>query len=172
MRENMGIYRGKRLEKSVWDKSEWVVGSFIDSGNHSQVAIFPPVNGASTMRVSDLVRLRMVGVDPDTVGRCVGIPDNIGKMMFEDDIIKMNGNDKDLAVIKFGEFACVSIDPAEKVDKVIGWYYTPLETDALSQVEPFCWDFQINEMWVKETDIRVIGNIHDNPELLERSAEE
>lgn len=101
-----------------------------------------------------------------TVGQYTGLTDKNGKKIFEGDIIRMHGNNNDLAVVEFGEFACVSIEPTEKVDTVIGWHYKPLATDALSKLEPFCWEFQINEMWIKENDIRVIGNIYDNPELL------
>ena len=108
-----------------------------------------------------------VPVDPATVGQYTGLQDSNGKRIFEGDIVRMHGNPDDIAEICFGEFGCVDIELEAKTDRVHGWYYKPLKTDAMSQVEPFCWEFQINDMWIKGTEMVVVGNIHDNPELME-----
>lgn len=105
-------------------------------------------------------------VVPSTVGQYTGLTDKNGKKIFEGDIIRMHGNQDDIAVVQFGEFGCVDIELESITDRVNGWHYKPLATDALSQLEPFCWEFQLNKMWVEQNDIEIIGNIHDNTELL------
>lgn len=146
------LFRGKRLEKDRcgFDDIDWVEGSLIDSGNHGQVAIFPWVKGASTMGLRQLVNLRMVGVDSATVGRCTGLPDKNGRKIYEDDVV----------------------DIGEHIPTVNGLYRVIFDT--------------VNHCWALERDLKhfhnyfsfsdlngfaetseVIGNIHDNPELLE-----
>lgn len=44
------LFKAKRI-----DNGEWVEGSFIDSGNHEQVFIYPHYDGASTMSCRSLV---------------------------------------------------------------------------------------------------------------------
>ena len=146
------LFRGKLV-----DNGEWVEGNLFisDLSNETHILV-------GTRRVT-----MEFEVLPETVGQYTGLTDKNGTKIFEGDIIRIHGNSKDLSVIEFGPFACVLIEPTEKVDEVVGWHYRPLPTDALSQMEPFCWEFQLNEMWIEENEICVIGNIHDNPELLE-----
>lgn len=128
------LFRGKKYRKSVFDQTDWVYGSLIDSGNHEQVAIYPWIDGASTMSVRQLVYARMEGVKPETVGQYTGLTDKNGKKIFEGDIMFAAGN-----VVEFcnGGF-CINGDSSLA-------------------------------LWVKT---EVIGNIHDNPELLKVAPEE
>lgn len=159
MNKNSGLYRAKRK-----DNGEWLMGYMWRGA--SCVYIIPHNLGISyddkTKRISAVAH----EVDPDTICLYSGITDNCGNIIFDGSLIRMHGNPMDLAVIEYGEFVCVSIDPPEKIDRVIGWHYRPLPADAISQVEPICWEFQLNAMWIKENDIRVIGHIHDHSDLL------
>lgn len=106
-------------------------------------------------------------VIPETVGQCTGLKDKNGNWIFEGDILRLNGNKKDLCIVCFGEFGCIDIDSESAVDTVIGWYYKLIETDALSKTEPFCLPIQINKLILSLTKAEICGSVHDNPELLE-----
>ena len=78
-------------------------------------------------------------VDPKTIGQFTGLLDKNGKKIFDDDIIKFRG--KIYLVSWHDKFACFAIFIPNDLDSGLKIY------DA------------------KECEI--IGNIHDNPELLE-----
>lgn len=139
------LFRGKKLETSVFDKTDWVYGSFIDSGNHEQVAIYPWFNGASTMTVRQLVYVGMESVKPETVGQFTGLTDKNGKKIFEGDIVHcVSWMDEANLVVIFedGEFRMVLCEKYKDYIPGCGFYA------------------------IRCFDKEVIGNIHDNPELL------
>ncbi|MBR2927534.1 MAG: hypothetical protein IKC24_00045 [Oscillospiraceae bacterium] len=84
-----------------------------------------------------------VEVDPDTVGECSGVPDKNGKRIFEGDILLLD----DLkGFVNYGTGCfCVRMQ----------------HPDYLCRNNPAI-DIVLNEY----PGLEVIGNIHDNPELL------
>ena len=78
-------------------------------------------------------------VRPDTICQCTGREDKNGKLIWENDIVKIN-NSKVNTVIAFRDFEIICTIPNEK------YYKHRLEYD---------------------TEYEVIGNTFDNPELLE-----
>lgn len=133
------LFRGKKYKTSVFDETDWVYGSLIDSGNHEQVTIYPWYNGASTMSVRQLVYARMEAVKPETVGQYTGLTDQNGKKIFEGDIVDCGYGE--LTVVKWHEESA-------------SFYMQGLEGSN--------WTFDFLE-------VEIIGNIHDNPELLQVS---
>lgn len=96
------------------------------------------------------------GVIPETVGQYTGLMDKNGKRIFEGDVVKITDENvcfDTMAVIEFG-------NPNGLYNW--GWQLKPLEN------KPFAIEIL---HWVDMEDsgafIEVIGNIHDNPELLE-----
>jgi uncharacterized phage protein (TIGR01671 family) len=96
-----------------------------------------------------------------------GLKDSQSVEIYEGDIVQRNNNPKDLAQVCFGEFPVYEMESEEVIDKAVGWYLKVIPTDALSKMEPFCYDSIISNYWNKNTNAKVIGNIYENPELME-----
>ena len=78
--------------------------------------------------------------DESSICQCTGLKDKNGKLIWENDIVKINDSEVN-ALIAFREFEIICTIPSEK------YYKHRLEYD---------------------TEYEVIGNIFDNAELLER----
>lgn len=100
--------------------------------------------------------VNMILVDPETVGMFTGLPDKKGKWIFEGDLCDMSilGNDHILQKITIRNGA-VGFEPVHP-NKV-----HPEDRDWTS-----FWRSEQGDMW-DPNYFTVIGNIHDNPELLE-----
>lgn len=85
-------------------------------------------------------------VIPETVGQYTGIDDRNGKKIFEGDIVSFTR-------INALGYTTKRVGTVKYYDKLPIFYIMATTGDA--------WD------WVECGDIEVIGNIHDNPELLE-----
>ena len=99
----------------------------------------------------------MIEVIPETVGQFTGLTDKNGNKIFEGNIISATaldtGGGEQRAVVCFGNF----IDE-NNGDEYIGFF---IEFDGIKTT--------ITQLAMEECKnrIEVIGNIHDNPELLE-----
>lgn len=137
MRENIGLFRGKRI-----DNGEWVEGNLFENDN-TQFPLF--LIGYVVMSRNEYtggLELNGFGlneVDPDTIGECTGLKDKNCKLIFEGDIVKNRYNK---GVIIYGEWNCGCCYD------VYGW-----TIDILGDMHY----------------VEIIGNIHDNPELLKGS---
>lgn len=170
------LFRGKKYKTSVFDKTDWVYGSLIDSGNHEQVTIYPWYVGASTMSVRQLVYARMEAVKPETVGQFTGLTDKNGKKIFEGDIIRYNTvNDFDChSVVKFGEYEQDGSAGEYNPRDCIGWY---VEVDNFTcpdwaDDDPIYFNDYLKQQNLLEVsdECEIIGNIWDNPELLPKNS--
>lgn len=149
------LFRGKRA-----DNGEWETGSLVSVRQ-----------GCTDERT--FIADKMTGFNtpilPETVGQYTGLTDKNGNKIFEGDILKCHDNPKDLVKVVFDEFGVVDTDTELPVDTVIGWHYEVIPTDELSTVEPFCLSMPLTKSYIEYCHMEVIGNIHDNPELLEAS---
>ena len=137
MREHMGLYRGKRI-----DNGEWVEGNLVDCPQNfrcKRIVNFGCLSaGVITRWEQDVIT--------ETVGECTGLKDKNGKLIFEGDIVRQHGL-KWLVGYQRGTFAVL--------DKKNEMFFAFFEQ----------YDFYKGEYRFPDT-FEIIGNIHDNPELL------
>lgn len=85
-------------------------------------------------------------VDPSTVCQYTGLKDKNGERIFEGDVAKvLQGKDKDIAYVGFENGAFMLYPKTGNIYERTLWEY-----------------------WYNDWDVEVIGNITDNPELLEK----
>ena len=139
------LFRGKRLQGG-----EWVEGYFFKSDINKRAResgkatlIFTPDCDTFIM-VPECHNSFMVV--SDTVGQYTGMKDKNGERIFEGDIAKvLQGKDKDIAYVGFENGAFMLYPKTGNIYERTLWEY-----------------------WYNDWDVEVIGNITDNPELLEK----
>ena len=138
------LYRGKRK-----DNGAWIEGWYIfDTVQDIAWIVRTILNG------DNKPEFYYAEVDPETVAPWSGMRDKDGKEIFRDDIL-MRGDHRTpksnrFCVVKYGEFNCSCCHG------VYGWKLVGNYADIR--------DFE-GDMWSPK--YKVVGNIHDNPELLE-----
>ena len=140
------LFRGKRL-----DNGEWVYGSFCMDARE-QFNGLCGVDGF--IRLYDKIKGKMqtYEVDRETVGQYTGLNDKNGKRIFEGDIVAQNWYDYDEPRDdSFGKVVFCEYDCSFSVMDVNKDGFIPL-----GRCGSYHWE------------VEVIGNIHDNPELLEK----
>ena len=157
---NKILFRGKRL-----DNGEWVEGFFVccksayddETGRTSEIIPYD----ADRIYKGEYSPYDVHEVIFETVGQFTGLTDKNGTKIFVGDVIKTdNGKQKAISVVKYGNFRPKMI--YHMFRNYIG--YEPKQ----DQHGVYC--ETANEQMVlfdSPTCIEVIGNIHDNPELLE-----
>ena len=139
------LFRGKRLQGG-----NWVEGYFFKSDINKReresgkaTLIFTP-DCDTFITVPECHNSFMVV--SDTVGQYTGMKDKNGKRIFEGDIAKvLQGKDKDIAYVGFENGAFMLYPKTGNIYERTLWEY-----------------------WYNDWDVEVIGNITDNPELLEK----
>lgn len=86
-------------------------------------------------------------VDPNTVGECSGVPDKNGKLIFEGDFVKIEKQVKELIRVRDGQVVCRNGCFMIEGNKLPGVFYSLV---GYTHVFRGC----------------VVGNVHDNPDLL------
>lgn len=134
------LFRGKRI-----DNGEWVIGNCIDDGVTGQVFIHTvgkSVNESDKVGEEGCLQFVAFEVAPATICQCTGLKDKNGKLIWENDV--------------------VSYCDCTKEDYVIAW-----------EQNKACFEYQeyscsmMNFDELSGCEVEVIGNIFDNPELLE-----
>lgn len=143
MRENMGLYRGKRTKDGVW-----IEGPLVFVEGKPAIYDHNAPDSSATWSYGEAHLWGCSEVDPETVGQFIGLTDKNGKMIFEGDIIETKGC---RWVIGFENTAFAAMDGPDM---------------QFAMFEQYIWDHKKRE-WAAPDYWEVVGNIHDNPELLE-----
>lgn len=138
---NRYICRGKRK-----DNDEWVEGVAIFADNKAFI-----LNNAKVEFIKGFNENRLnfvlVEVIPETVGQCANLKDKNGKLIYEGDLLRFTNSDNEQSIYK------VFYD-----DVYAGYRIQEIDLGGLDEMSN----------WEDSREyFEVIGNIHDNPELLE-----
>lgn len=139
------LFRGKRLQGGNWVEGYFFKSDINKRERESKKAtlIFTPDCDTFIM-VPECHNSFMVV--SDTVGQYTGMKDKNGKRIFEGDVAKvLQGKDKDIAYVGFENGAFMLYPKTGNIYERTLWEY-----------------------WYNDWDVEVIGNITDNPELLEK----
>lgn len=143
--EDRYLFKAKRI-----DNGEWVEGHYITNEkdpNHAYIGyLFGVVDGM--VHDTDIVE-----VIPSTICQCTGLKDKNGKLIWENDVIATDcGNAR----------VMYSNDPSPYENS----FYVGFEVifENITDNENYRHDLGY---WIKFRGFEVIGNIFDNPELLE-----
>ena len=128
------------------DNGEWVEGFYaVASGNRHLILEDGYREGFDYNGIADS---DYWDVDPATVGQFTGLHDMVGSRVFEGDIVRAYTQSWAFAdhvfVVKYGDRSFYMSNPSGETDQQKNWYM----------------------------NFRVIGNIHDNPELLAEEAKQ
>ena len=100
-------------------------------------------------------------VKKETVGQFTGLTDKNGTRIFEGDIVRA---DSYIFSVQYGK--CGGVPNAE------AYGYMGFYLEAVSEGTKICVRYGLRNDICYFTDIAVIGNIHDNPELLSNERED
>ena len=141
--KNRHLYRGKRI-----DNGEWVEGAYY-------VEPYTERSFIILWNSTGLGFNEFIEVDEKTICQCTGVEDKNGKLIWENDIVKeftSKGDEWCLAKIVFGEHSLN-----------LGWCEEGIKSLEKYNQRLFKVGFGRNDA----NRCMVVGNIFDNPELLE-----
>ena len=161
------IFRAKSLDHhgNKLKAGDWVYGAYTAycmAGSPSEFedehgtypAIYAPeIHDVTTGGVAGTSRhSRWVRVDPGTVGQCTGLKDKNGKLVFEEDIVNRLKPD------------------ALTGEHIVIWANLKWMLSRIGKLNP---DIHSENNFfpiinVRNEFLEIIGNIHDNPDLLKR----
>ena len=136
--EDRYLFKAKRL-----DNHYWILGFL--SVNKTGKYFIRPICGSA---------LSSEEVDKNTICQCTGLKDRNGKLVWENDIIKYHFGEL-YAQIRYGAYqSCFDSKKAEHIGFYVDW----------SESSNYRKDLGY---WINMVNAEAVGNIFDNPDLLE-----
>ena len=132
------LFRGKRTDNGEWVYGYYTKARYFLNKKEMHIIFEPDVEAFPHCEFTGYEE-----VLPETVGQYTGLTDKNGVRIFEGDIVKYDVNYHDMVI---------SYD----VENWGGWLYEDMDDNMQA--------YSIYEFCLK--DIAVVGNIHDNPDIL------
>ena len=145
------LYKGKIKGNLAGHKElDWAIGNLIVEQSTGKHFIIDLSHFDESTRLCDVV----IEVEPSTICQCNGLTDKNGQKIWENDIVH-NGN---YFVVKWNH-SCARFDIALNNSHNI----------PVGRWEPMIIDWRTNDFkeYRNDVDFEIIGNIFNNPELLE-----
>ena len=134
------LYRAKQMDNGEW------IGGYLYGILERRYILWGMTNDVPDM----------VEVDPSTICQCTGLMDKNGMLIWENDIIKYHFGNV-YAPIKYGEYkSCFDSTPTGHIGFYVDWTGTTKENMRKDL-----------GYWINMICAEVVGNMFDNPELLE-----
>ena len=144
--ENRYLFRAKRI-----DNGEWAEGFYAMIGK-KHVIISKESEDYYTESIEERHGNEIANVDPSTICQCTGLNDKNGKLIWENDICDRKEKYPEIVTYNNGDW---TLDYSYAVGRKRSECYCNL-------------GFYVNE----RKCVEVIGNIFDNPELLEQEEQQ
>lgn len=145
------LFRGKRLDNGEWVEGYLLVSQRCNKGAFIVTEGLDPDNLLSCLNktLEDCEIWSIYQVDPDTVGQYTGLKDKHGKRIFEGDIVRY-------------------------YERQLGGADAPVIQSVGYEEGGFCVHNYFLNNWLRNAvngniqleGIEIIGNIHDNPDLI------
>lgn len=141
------LFRGKSVETG-----EWICGWYCEA-SFGRWPLCPSIADSEKARCGEFGFCEIV---PETVCQFTGLCDKNGTKVFEGDIIQNISFDETVyyGVVRFGKYNT----PFREEETNVGFF--------LEWVPDFAWRRDLAH-WTEKDYIEIVGNIYDNPELLE-----
>ena len=142
------LFRGKRIDNGGWVSSGNIICFNPEGGKDKDLAFIPALNEPCICdhdekgNIISFEKGMFYKVDTKTVGQYTGLKDKNGKKVFEGDIIKKTNNGRHPQIFTANIYT--NFHANEEV------YYSSCDH------------------FTESCEYEIIGNIHDNPELLEK----
>ncbi len=151
MRENMGLFKAKRI-----DNGEWIQGGIVHQTDYygSPCDKWFIIDGTTT---NDYDIGISEEVDPETVCECTGLQDKNGKLIFENDMFSLVAADGEQITITC-KYGTATRQIYENLVEITGFYFERSNDSKKT--------FPIVKNYLGVHDIQIwerISNTHDNP---------
>ena len=128
--------------------TQWRYGDLYHN-EHGELVIYEPKTSGQTLEGKTVDGWRIV-IDPETVGQFTGLRDENGREIYEGDIIDVDG-----------EFIAEVVYSG-------GNYELYTKKEPLGTLSDIAYEYTLSIFDGVEKTFSVVGNIHDNPDLLEK----
>lgn len=157
--EDKYLFKAKIKENNNtgYEELDWIIGNLVVEQSTGRHFIIDLSHFDENTKLCDV----MVEVDPSTICRCTGLKDKNGKLIWENDIVSFEDTGEEGYEYKEG-FDFVN---KAKVEFAEGrWSLTDFVSDNSGVMDEMYDHAEFMEFWQY---CEVIGNVFDNPELLE-----